>query len=207
MNQDTSTIYVVDDDQLIRTGLARLLGFAGFAAETFASAGDFLERVSEDGAGCVILDFALPDLDGLQVQDALAKRGCLMPIIFLTGRADVPTSVTAMKRGAAEFLMKPVDKNELIGAVRQAFERCEALRRERHERAVILGRYASLTPRERDVLTHLLTGQMNKQIAADLGTLECTIKAHRAQVMRKMQTRTLATLVRLAVRAGISPTP
>ena len=206
MNQDTSTIYVVDDDQLIRTGLARLLGFAGFAAETFASAGDFLERVSEDGAGCVILDFSLPDLDGLQVQDALAKRGCLMPD-HLTGRADVPTSVTAMKRGAAEFLMKPVDKNELIGAVRQAFERCEALRRERHERAVILGRYASLTPRERDVLTHLLTGQMNKQIAADLGTLECTIKAHRAQVMRKMQTRTLATLVRLAVRAGISPTP
>lgn len=198
---------MVDDDPLVRTGLTRLLFYDGLAAETFASAGDFLERVPVDVTGCVILDLALPDLDGLQVQEALAKRGCVMPIIFLTGRADVPTSVTAMKRGAAEFLVKPVGKNELIGAVRQALERCDALQRERQERADILGRYAALTPRERAVLTHLLAGQLNKEIAADLGTRECTIKAHRAQVMRKMRTRTLATLIQLAVRAGISPAP
>ena len=141
--------------------------------------------------------------NGLRVQEALITRGSLMRVIFLAGHADVATSVTAMKRGAAEFLVKPVSTSELVNAVREAIEHCAALQRERHEREDILGRYARLTARERDVLRHVVSGQLNQQITADLGTLECTIKAHRGQVMRKMQARTLATLILLAVRAGI----
>jgi len=201
MKQPTPRVFVVDDDPLVRA--ARSLEFSGLSVQIFASACDFLEQIPVDVTGCVVLDLALPDIHGLRVQEALLKRGSVMPVIFLAGHADVATSVTAMKRGAAEFLVKPVSTSELVNAVREAIEHCAALQRERHEREDILGRYARLTARERDVLRHVVSGQLNKQIAADLGTLECTIKAHRGQVMRKMQARTLATLILLAVRAGI----
>src|SRR5215469_1032452 len=201
MKQPTPRVFVVDDDPLART--ARSLQFSGLSVQIFASACDFLEQIPVDVIGCVVLDLALPDMHGLRVQEALIKRGSVMPVIFLAGHADVATSVTAMKRGAAEFLVKPVSTSELVNAVREAIEHCAALQRERHEREDILGRYARLTARERDVLRHVVSGQLNKQITADLGTLECTIKAHRGQVMRKMQARTLATLILLAVRAGI----
>jgi FixJ family two-component response regulator len=207
MTHRPATVFVVDDDPSVRRGVQRLLRSAGLTAEAFASAADFLERYDRYAAGCVILDLAMPGFDGLQMQQALADRGSVLPIIFLSGHGDVPTSVHAMKRGAVDFLTKPVSDDELLAAVRNAIERCEALYGTREEIEDIRRRVATLTPREREVLTHLLSGRLNKQIAADLGTVEYTIKVHRARVMQKMQVRTLAALVRLAERAGIEPAP
>ena len=207
MTSGTSIVFVVDDDASVRRGVTRLLRSAGFTAETFASAPEFLERHDRNVLGCVILDLAMPGFDGLQMQKALTDRGSALPVIFLTGHGDIPTSVQAMKGGAVDFLTKPVTDDELLAAVREAIERCEALYRAREEIAIIRHRVAALTPREREVLTHLLSGKLNKQIAADLGTVEHTIKVHRARVMEKMQVRTLAALVRLAERAGIEAAP
>lgn len=207
MTSGTSVVFVVDDDASVLRGVKRLLRSAGFTAETFASAPEFLERYDRNAAGCVILDLAMPGFDGLQMQEALTHRGSVLPIIFLTGHGDIPTSVQAMKGGAVDFLTKPATDDELIAAVRKAIQRCEALYRAREEIATIRRRVATLTPREHEVLTHLLSGKLNKQIAADLGTVEHTIKVHRARVMQKMQARTLAALVRLAERAGIEATP
>ena len=207
MTSGTSIVFVVDDDASVRRGVTRLLRSAGFTAAAFASAPEFLERYDRDIAGCVILDLAMPGFDGLQMQKALTDRGSALPVIFLTGHGDIPTSVQAMKGGAVDFLTKPVTDDELLAAVRKAIERCEALYRAREEIAIIRRRVATLTPREREVLTHLLSGKLNKQIAADLGTVEHTIKVHRARVMEKMQVRTLAALVRLAERAGIEAAP
>jgi FixJ family two-component response regulator len=194
-------VFVVDDDPKVRAGLKRLLEFSGFAAATFASAREFLGQLEPEACGCVILDLAMPGIDGLGVQQALAERGSAMPVIFLTGQGDIPTSVKAMKRGAADFLAK----SELLAAVQHAMQRCEALHRARQEVADIERRHATLTPREREVLAHVLAGRLNKQIAADLGTVEYTIKLHRSRVMQKMRAPTLATLIRLAERAGIKP--
>ena len=199
----TPIVFVVDDDASVRRGVKRLLRSAGFTAETFASAREFLEHYDHDTAGCVILDLAMPGFDGLQLQQALAERDSMLPIIFLTGRGDIPTSVQAMKGGAVDFLTKPASDDKLLAAVRNAIQRCEALYRAREEIATIRRRVATLTPREREVLAHLLSGKLNKQIAADLGTVEHTIKIHRARVMQKMQVRAFAALVRLAERAGI----
>jgi len=207
MTSGTPIVFVVDDDASVLRGVQRLLRSAGFTAATFASAPEFLERYDQDAAGCVILDLAMPGFDGLQLQKALSERGSVLPIIFLTGHGDVPTSVQAMKGGAVDFLTKPVTDDELLAVVSEAIQRCEALHRARDEIAIIRRRVATLTPREREVLTHLLSGKLNKQIAADLGTVEHTIKVHRARVMQKMQVRTLAALVRLAERAGIEATP
>ena len=207
MTSRPATVFVVDDDPSVRRGVERLLRSAGLTIEAFGSASEFLERYDRDATGCVILDLAMPGFDGLQLQQALAERGSALPIIFLTGHGDIPSSVQAMKRGAVDFLTKPVSGDELLAAVRNSIERCEALYRTREEIDDIRHRVATLTPREREVLTHLLSGRLNKQIAADLGTVEYTIKVHRARVMQKMQVRTLAALVRLAERAGIEPAP
>jgi FixJ family two-component response regulator len=207
MTSGTPIVFVVDDDASVRRGVQRLLRSAGFTAATFVSAPEFLERYDRDVTGCVILDLAMPGFDGLQMQKALADRGSVLPVIFLTGHGDIPTSVQAMKGGAVDFLTKPVTDDELLAAVRKAINQCEALYRAREEIAIIRRRVATLTPREREVLTHLLSGKLNKQIAADLGTVEHTIKVHRARVMEKMQVRTLAALVRLAERAGIEAAP
>jgi FixJ family two-component response regulator len=200
----TPVVFVVDDDPAVLRGVARMLRFAGFVTETFASAGEFLQKLPPDACGCVILDVAMPDIDGLEAQRALASRASALQVIFLTGHADIQTGVTAMKRGATDFLTKPVGKAQLLEAVRQALGRCEALIRERLEVSDIERRLATLTRREREVLTHVLAGKLNKQIAAELGTVENTVKVHRARIMEKMQAATVAALVRLAARAGIT---
>jgi FixJ family two-component response regulator len=207
MTGDTPVVFVVDDDASVLRGIKRLLRSAGFTGETFASAREFLERYDGNAVGCVILDLAMPGFDGLQMQQALADRGSVLPIIFLTGHGDIPTSVQAMKQGAVDFLTKPVSDDQLLDAVRNAIQRCEVLSRTREDVEDIRRRVATLTPRERQVLAHLLSGKLNKQIAADLGTAEQTIKIHRARVMQKMQVRTLVALVRLAEHAGVEAAP
>lgn len=201
------TVFVVDDDLSVRKGVVRLLRSAGFVTEAFASAQEFLERHDRDAVGCVILDLAMPGLDGLQMQQALAGRGSVLAIVFLTGHGDIPKSVQAMKQGAIDFLIKPVGDEDLLRAVRHAIARCETAHRELSENAEIARRLATLTPREREVLGHLVLGRMNKQIAADLGTVVQTIKVHRARIMQKMQVRTFAALIRLAERAGLDKSP
>lgn len=203
MTPAESTVYAVDDDPAVLRGLERLLRSAGFRTEVFASAQAFLDAYRGDITGCVILDLAMPGLDGLQIQRRLAELGGALPIIFLTGHADVPTSVRAMKQGAADFLTKPVDDQVLLTAVQLATQRCGVALRERREIAEIERRLATLTRREREVLSHVLAGELNKQIAASLGTVEKTIKVHRASIMRKMRAPSLAALVRLAHRAGV----
>jgi FixJ family two-component response regulator len=197
------TVFVVDDDTSVLRSLKRLLVAAGLNVAAFASPREFLERYDPNLAGCLVLDLAMPGLNGLELQQMLAARGSRLPIIFLTGHGDIPTSVQAMKRGAVDFLTKPVDDDELLATIRRAFEKGRALREAHAELAGIEQRLATLTPREREVLRHIISGRLNKQIAADLGTVEKTVKVHRARVMEKMRVRSLAELVRLAERAGI----
>ena len=203
MTQQCPTVFAVDDDPSVLRATERLLRSAGFNAEVFNSAQAFLDGSRRDVVGCVILDLAMPGLDGFQVQQILSERGGALPIIFLTGRGDIATSVRAMKHGAASFLSKPADADELLTAVRDATQRCEIALRELREIADIQQRLATLTPREREVLRHLISGRLNKQIAASLGTVEQTIKVHRARILRKMRAPTLVNLVRLADRAGV----
>ena len=203
MSDPAPTVYLVDDDVSVLRGLGRLLAAAGMKVAAFDSPREFLGGLDPAAAGCLVLDVAMPGLNGLELQQALAAKGSVLPIVFLTGRGDIPISVEAMKRGAADFLTKPVDDEELLAAIRNAFERNRASRRAREERAQIEERLARLTAREREVLERVVTGRLNKQIAAELGTVEKTIKVHRAHVMQKMGVRTLAELVRLSGRAGI----
>ena len=203
MSDPAPTVYLVDDDVSVLRGLGRLLAAAGMKVAAFDSPREFLGRLDPAAAGCLVLDVAMPGLNGLELQQALAAKGSVLPIVFLTGRGDIPISVEAMKRGAADFLTKPVDDEELLAAIRNAFERNRASRRAREERAQIEERLARLTAREREVLERVVTGRLNKQIAAELGIVEKTIKVHRAHVMEKMGVRTLAELVRLSGRAGI----
>ena len=203
MSDPAPTVYLVDDDVSVLRGLGRLLAAAGMKVAAFDSPREFLGHLDPAAAGCLVLDVAMPGLNGLELQQALAAKGSVLPIVFLTGRGDIPISVEAMKRGAADFLTKPVDDEELLAAIRNAFETNRASRRAREERAQIEERLARLTAREREVLERVVTGRLNKQIAAELGTVEKTIKVHRAHVMQKMGVRTLAELVRLSGRAGI----
>ena len=203
MSEPAPTVYLVDDDISVLRGLGRLLAAAGLKVAAFASPGEFLRSFDPAGPGCLVLDVAMPELSGPELQQALAARRSELPIVFLTGQGDIPTSVTAMKRGAADFLTKPVDEETLLAAIRSALERDRSLRKAQEELARIERRVASLTPREREVLERVVEGRLNKQIAAELGTVEKTIKVHRASVMQKMGVRTLADLVRLAGRAGV----
>jgi len=205
MSSSTPTVFVVDDDDSVRKAIERVLRSAGLAVLTFASAQDYLERYDPDAYGCLVLDLSMPGMTGLELQEALTKTGAAPPIIFLTGNAGVPDSVHAMKHGAIEFLTKPVDEGTLIDAVRIAFERDRMDRVLRAELAEFRQRLATLTPRESEVLSYVVSGKLNKQIADELGTVEKTIKVHRARVMDKMRVRSLAELVRLAVRLGITP--
>lgn len=194
------TVFVVDDDQAVLKSLSRLLRAAGFNVATFGSPQEFLERNDFHAPGCLLLDLAMPGLNGLELQAALETKGNTIPIIFLTGHGDVPTSVQAMKRGALDFLTKPVNDNDLLTAVQAAIEKDRSSREARAELDDIKQRLATLTPREREVLSHVVSGQLNKQIAFDLGTVEKTIKVHRARVMEKMKVDSLAELVRLTER-------
>src|SRR6266513_884192 len=196
------TIFVVDDYAPIRRAVSRLLRAAGFAVAAFGSPQEFLVQYDPRIPGCLVLDLAMPALNGLELQRILAKKGSALPIIFLTGHGDVPKSVQAMKHGASDFLTKPVNDEDLLAAVRVAIEKDHALRREQAELSEIRARLATLTPREREVLEYVVAGKMNKQIAGELGTVEQTVKIHRAHVMQKMRVQSVPELVRLTERCG-----
>ena len=197
-------VFVVDDDAAIRTSLHRLITSAGFRVEVFASTRAFLDAPRPDAPGCLVLDVRLPGLSGLDLQRQLAETDAELPIVFVTGHGDIPMSVRAMKAGAVEFLTKPFRPQALLDAVRSAVERDRAMRTERQERAELRRRYASLTPRERDVLERIVGGLLNKQIAGELGTSEATVKEQRGHVMAKMQAGSVPELVRFASRLGIT---
>jgi FixJ family two-component response regulator len=204
MNNADPIVYLVDDDPSVLKAVSRLLQAAGFTVSIYGSSQRFLDEYATLAPGCVVLDLAMPGLNGLDLQEALTKDGeASMPIIFLTGKADVPDSVRAMKRGAADFLTKPVERDELIPAVKAALAKGLAARQVRQEISEIRRRVATLTPREYEVFEHVIKGDLNKQTAADLGAAEKTIKIHRARVMQKMQVQSVAELVRLAEHAGI----
>ena len=196
---ESSVVFVVDDDVSVRESLELLIRSAGWQPETFASAQDFLGRPRPTVPCCLVLDVRLPGLSGLQLQKQLAER-TYMPIIFITGYGDVPMTVEAMKAGAVEFLTKPFKDEVLLDAIRGAVQRSRAALRQESETQVLRTRYASLTPREREVMALVVSGLLNKQVGGELGISEITVKAHRGRVMRKMEASSLADLVTMAVK-------
>jgi FixJ family two-component response regulator len=203
--QSEAVIAVVDDDPSVRQGLQRLIRSAGWKAETFASAQEFLARPPTEAPSCLVLDLQLPDLSGLDLQKRMAEVGLETPIVFLTGHGNIPASVQAMKAGAVEFLTKPVDEQDLLGAIQQAIERDRRTRQQHADMRQLRDRYESLTPREQEVMRQVVSGLLNKQIAAELRITEDTVKFHRGHIMRKMRADSLADLVRMAETLGIGP--
>jgi FixJ family two-component response regulator len=198
-------VHVVDDDDLARKGTARLLGVAGFAVRTYASAHEFLTTVEPDAPGCIILDLRLPDASGLDIQVALIDRAVTLPIIFMTGHGQIADTVRAMQRGAVDFLTKPVDADVLLAAIARALDQDAASRVARARQNDLRSRYERLTAREREVFAHLISGQLNKQVASDLQITERTIKLHRASIFEKLEVSSMAEMARLAVELGIDP--
>ena len=198
------TVFLVDDDASVRRALARLIKAAGHRVESFASAREFLDSdAHKDGPSCLVLDLQMPGLSGLDLQRELQALDTNLPIIFVTGHGDIPTSVRAMKAGAVDFLQKPVKDKDLLKAIEQSLARAASDQSEREEVVRIRKRLEQLTPREREVMALVVTGMLNKQIAFKLGTVEKTIKVHRARVMDKMRVHSVAELVRVAERVGI----
>jgi FixJ family two-component response regulator len=203
MSAQPGTVFIVDDDPDVCRALGRLLRSAGYATRTFGCATDFLIDHEPEPAGCILLDLAMPDLNGLELQQRLAASGCSRPIIFLSANGDVHNTVRAMKAGAVNFLTKPVDNGALFEAIEEALKIDAAGRAQSVTRTTLAGRLATLTPRERQVLEKVVAGRLNKQIAAELGTVEKTIKVHRARVMRKMHAGSLIELVQIAQLTGL----
>lgn len=204
MDNSLSTIFIVDDDADVCRAMSRLLRSAGYRTVTYNSATTFLKEHDPEASGCLILDLAMPEHDGLEVQAMLNASGCARPIIFLTGNASIPLTVAAIRAGAVNFLTKPVSEQRLFEAVEEALKIDAVERKKDRWRHALVQRLDSLTPRERQVLEQVVRGRLNKQIAADLGTVEKTIKVHRARVMHKMGARSLAELVQIASSVGVS---
>jgi FixJ family two-component response regulator len=207
MNGTVPTVFVVDDASRIREALSRLLLAADYQVRSFESAERFLEEHDTQALGCLLLDVCMPGLNGIDLQRALKKSTCSRPIVFLSGISDIPTSVGAMKAGAVDFLVKPIDSERLLAAVAQAVDRDEKQRREYAIRSIIQRRFNKLTPRERQVTVRVVRGHLNKQIAAELSVAEKTVKVHRGRLMKKMGVRSVAELVRFGARIEITVDP
>jgi FixJ family two-component response regulator len=203
MSASDPTVYIVEDDAAVREALGSLVRSRGLQVRKFTAAADFLNTKLSDAVGCLLLDVRLPDLNGLELQQKLSQANIHIPIIFITGYGDVPMSVRAIKAGAVEFLTKPVREEELFDAIRQAIERDRTFRQERAALADLQDRFQSLTPRQRQVMQLVVSGFLNKQIAAHLGSSEITVKQQRSQVMKKMCAASLADLVRMAATLGV----
>lgn len=205
MTDTDPIVFIVDDDDSVRKALTRLINSVGLNVETFASADDFLKRESHNGPACLVLDIRMPGLSGLDLQDELVAAGRTLPIIFVSGHGNIPLSVRAMKAGAVDFIEKPFEDQSLLDAINHSLKKDRQAKLEQAELREIQRRVDSLTPREREVFAHVVSGKLNKQIAFKLGTSERTIKAHRARVMKKMQANTLTDLIRLAEKVGPYP--
>ena len=204
-SQQKPTVFIVDDDISVRESLELLIKFAGWQPETFASAEEFLARPSNVGPSCLVLDVSLPNLSGLDLQKLITADHADMPIIFITGHGDVPMTVQAMKAGAVEFLTKPFDDEVLLSAIRHAIKRSMAVLNDQAEITALRSSYESLTPREQEVMRLVAAGMLNKQIGLKLGISEITVKAHRGKVMQKINADSVADLVKIAVRLGLTP--
>jgi FixJ family two-component response regulator len=207
MATSEEVIFVVDDDVSMRKLIALLLSLAGYRVETFASAQEFLEANCTSALACLILDVQLPGLNGLELQQKLAEAGRMLPIVFVTGYGDIPTSVKAMKAGAVDFLAKPFSEGALLSAVRHALERSRRESAVKSELIKAKELLATLTARETEVLTHIVAGRLNKQMAAEMGIAEPTVKIHRGRIMKKLGVKSVAQLVQLAMKAGLALPP
>jgi FixJ family two-component response regulator len=203
MTETPAIVFIVDDDASVREALGRLMRSAGLRVEAFASAEAFLNRARTDAPSCLVLDVQLPDLSGLDLQRRMVDANNEMPIVFITGHGDIPTTVRAMKAGAIEFLTKPLVEGDVLESIRQAIARDRVVRDHNAETAYLRVRRASLTPREDEIMEWVVSGLLNKQIAGELGISEETVKVHRGQVMRKMGADSLADLVRMSERLGM----
>lgn len=206
MKSSTPMVFIADDDLSVRKGLERLIKSAGFKVETFASAEEFLQyKPYRGGPSCLVLDVRMPGLSGIDLQEELIQKGIVLPIVFITGHGSIPMSVKAMKNGAMDFLPKPFDDKELLFAIDRAIDKAVWIRKNEAEKAKVQRRVDTLTPREYDVLRWVITGMLNKQIASKLKVTEKTIKVHRGRVMHKMQAVSVAGLLRLTQKCGITP--
>jgi FixJ family two-component response regulator len=203
MNLESNTVYIVDDDASFLTSVTRLLRAAGYSVQAFDSAKRFLDQLAPGMSGCVLADLHMPGLNGLELQAALAKSSNPMPVVFMSGQGDIPSTVQAMRRGAEDFLTKLAPKDKLLDAVRRALERGMQERKSRQHLQELRGRFAALTARELEVLEHVVLGKMNKEIADDLGINERTVKLHRTNLTRTLQVQSVAELTRLVVEAGL----
>lgn len=207
MKELKPVVFIVDDDSSVRRSLERLVRSVGLTAKSYASAREFLQSGHGEETGCLVLDMRMPEVSGLELQEKMTKAGILLPIIFISGHSTVPMSVRAMKAGALDFLQKPFDEQDLLEAIYRAIERSRQGRAKREELEELEARVRSLTPKEYEVFTWVITGMPNKNIADRLDTAEKTIKVHRASIMKKMGAQSVADLVRMAEKAGIRPSP
>jgi FixJ family two-component response regulator len=205
MTEERTTVFIIDDDPSARRGLSRLVRAAGLSVEAYGSALEFLERKHYDGYGCILLDVKMPGLGGLELQEELVKADYSLPIIFVSGHADVPMTARAMKKGAVDFLTKPVDRQQLFKAINESLSKDRENRKAHSDKVKVREQLATLSPREYEVMTFVIAGMLNKQIAYELEIAEDTVKIHRGRMMRKMKVESVAELVRLVEIAGIKP--